>query len=409
MEIRSIKAFKILDSRQKETISIDVTLQDFTASASAPNGTSRGKKEAFDFSFNGIEYSIALIEKIGRDIINANLKLESFDDLARVEEIIAKYDHTQNYQVVGGNAVFALEAALLKAIARHRGIELWELLREGNRKFVKSRHIPMPLGNCIGGGKHATSRAPEFQEFLLAPKTNKFFEAYFINMQAYKKAKELMQRLNKLSGLTIENALCGDMENEEALDLLVEVRENIYEAFGIKLDIGIDIAASSFFKNNIYAYKLKSLNASRQLEYIERLVTKYGIFYVEDPFQEDDMASFARLNSVLKGKCLVVGDDLTCTNAKLIQNAITKNAISGVIIKPNQAGSLLKVRDAINVAKASGLKCIVSHRSGETTDDFIADLAFGWQADYLKAGIVGKEREAKLKRMIAIEKSLRGL
>jgi enolase len=409
MEIRSIKAFKILDSRQKETISIDVTLQDFTVSASAPNGTSRGKKEAFDFSFNGIEYSIALIEKIGRDIINANLKLESFDDLARVEEIIAKYDHTQNYQVVGGNAVFALEAALLKAIAKHRGIELWELLREGNRKFVKSRHIPMPLGNCIGGGKHATLKAPEFQEFLLAPKTNKFFEAYFINMQAYKKAKELMQRLNKLSGLTIENALCGDMENEEALDLLVEVRENIYEAFGIKLDVGIDIAASSFFKNNIYAYKLKSLNASRQLEYIERLVTKYGIFYVEDPFQEDDMASFARLNSVLKGKCLVVGDDLTCTNAKLIQNAIAKNAISGVIIKPNQAGSLLKVRDAINVAKASGLKCIVSHRSGETTDDFIADLAFGWQADYLKAGIVGKEREAKLKRMIAIEKSLRGL
>jgi enolase len=409
MEIKSIKAFKILDSRQKETIGIDVALQDFTASASAPNGTSRGKKEAFDFSFNGIEYSIALIEKIGRDIINANLKLESFDDLARVEEIIAKYDHTQNYQVVGGNAVFALEAALLKAIARHRGIELWELLREGNRKFVKSRHIPMPLGNCIGGGKHATSRAPEFQEFLLAPKTNKFFEAYFINMQAYKKAKELMQRLNKLSGLTIENALCGDMENEEALDLLVEVRENIYEAFGIKLDIGIDIAASSFFKNNIYAYKLKSLNASRQLEYIERLVAKYGIFYVEDPFQEDDMASFARLNSVLKGKCIVVGDDLTCTNAKLIQNAIAKNAISGVIIKPNQAGSLLKVRDAINVAKASGLKCIVSHRSGETTDDFIADLAFGWQADYLKAGIVGKEREAKLKRMIAIEKSLRGL
>lgn len=407
MKIKTIKAFKTFDSRNKETIKVEIFLDDASVFAIAPNGTSKGKKEVLDFSINGVEYSISMIERIGREIINSNIKLEEFEDLRKIEEIISRYDSSENYKIIGGNAVYALEAALIKAIAKTRDIESWQVLREAKPRIV-SRIIPMPLGNCIGGGKHTLTSTTEFQEFLITPQTKKFFEASFINQQAYKKTREIMQRLNKLSGVNIENALCASIDNKEALDLLVEVKEYIAESFGIKLNIGVDIAATNFYKGNVYVYKLKSLSASRQLDYINELINKYNLFYVEDPFYEDDFENFAKLTKMAR-KTIICGDDLICTNPKIIDIAIRKNATSGVIIKPNQVGSLIKTRETFTKAKNAGIKCVVSHRSGETIDDFIADLAVGWNADYIKTGIVGKEREAKLKRIIAIEKSIAGL
>ncbi len=401
MEIKSIKALKAYDSRGKETIQVIASLKDANVFAIAPNGTSKGKKEVRDFSRRGIEYSIELINKIGQEIINSKINLENFDSLALVEQIVRKYDATKDLSILGGNALYALEASLVKAMAKANSLEPWQILGKAPRV------MPLPLGNCIGGGKHIeASLKPEFQEFLITARTTKFFEAYFINIHAYKKAQELLKRIGKFSGLTIENAVYGPFSNEEAIDLLIEVKENISETFGVKLDIGIDVAASSFFKANTYQYKTKPqlLSPSKQLDYIESLIAKHNLFYVEDPFHEDDFENFSRLTS--KVKCLVVGDDLTCTNPEIIEKAIKTKAISGVIIKPNQAGSLLTTKRAFDLAKKAGIKCIVSHRSGETVDDFIADIAVGWNADYIKAGIVGKEREAKLKRIVAIEKSL---
>ncbi|MEM4318658.1 MAG: enolase C-terminal domain-like protein [Candidatus Pacearchaeota archaeon] len=407
MKPANIKASQVYDSRGKPTIKVTIVFSGGEVFAIAPNGTSTGRKEVRDFSIKGIEYSLILIDKIGEELKNVNL--ESFESLQKVEDIVKKYDNTQDYRILGGNALYALEAALIKAIAKSQGLEPWRLLRESEKIRLKLR-MPMPLGNCIGGGKHSTIvGSPEFQEFLITPITKKFFEACFINMHAYKKAKELLQRLNKLKGITIENALCGTFSNEEAIDFLIEVRENIKETFGIELDIGIDVAATSFFKANTYQYKTKplSLSASSQLEFIKQLIKKHNLVYVEDPFYEDDFESFARLTSQVSN-CLVVGDDLTCTNPTYIEKAIKMRAINGVIIKPNQIGSLLTTKYTFDLAKKAGIKCIVSHRSGDTIDDFIADLAVGWQADFIKAGITGREREAKLKRIIAIEKSLIG-
>lgn len=428
MKLSQIKASKVYDSRGKATIEVTINFNSTSVSASAPNGTSRGKKEVIDFSRKGVDYSIELVNKVGAEILSKGLKFESFEDLAKIEEIIRKYDSSSDYRIFGGNAVYALEAAMLKAIAKANELETWQLLESKAKAKPK---MPLPLGNCIGGGKHIKeSEKPEFQEFLLTPRTKKFFEAVFINREAYKRAKEFLQKKGKLTGLTIENALFGPFSNEEALSILEEVRESIKESFGIKLELGVDIAATSFYSKskNAYYYSKPArpaqpaqpveltkpaksirpaiLSASAQLDYISELIKKHGLFYVEDPFHEDDFESFSRLSAITK--CLIVGDDLTCTNAEIIKKAIACKAIKGVIIKPNQAGSLIATKQAFDLARRAGLKTIISHRSGETEDDFIADLAVGWQADFIKAGIIGKEREAKLKRVVAIEKSLTG-
>ena len=402
MEIKNIKAYKAYDSRNKETIKVEISFNSDKVFAIAPNGTSKGKKEARDFSIKGIDYSIELVNKIGKEIIDRKIAIENFYDLEKIEEIIRKYDNSDNFMIIGGNSVYALEAALIKAFAKINEVEPWQFLAK-----TKPR-VPRPIGNCIGGGKHIEARKkPEFQEFLIIPKTKRFFEAYFIMQQAYKKAKELLERIGKFSGMvTIENALVPLMDNEEILDLLIEVKENIKENFGITIDLGIDVAASSFYKNNVYEYKTKmqKLNASRQLSYIADLIEKYKLFYVEDPFEENDFTNFSKLRS--KVNALIVGDDLTVTNPELIKHAIDKKAINAVIIKPNQVGSLIKTKQAVDIAKKNGINCVISHRSGETIDAFIADLAIAWSLPFIKAGIVGKEREAKLRRIVAIEKYL---
>lgn len=402
MNINWIKANKVLDSRGKETIEVKININGKIFSAIAPSGTSKSKKEVRDFSFKGINYSLELIDKIGKEIINQGIKIEEFNDLEKIEEIIKKYDSTRDFHIIGGNAVYALEAALIKAFSNINGFDVWRFLTKRKPK-INLR----PIGNCVGGGKHVEiANKPEFQEFLIIPKTKKFFEAYFVMNQAYKKAKEILERMNKLIGVTIENALLAKMNNEEILDLLIEVKENVKENFDVNIDLGIDIAANSFFINNVYEYKtkMKRLSSSRQLEYVNDLIRKYNLFYVEDPFEENDFDSFSKLLKL--SKCLIVGDDLTATNPEIIKKAIEKKAINGVIIKPNQVGSLLKTKLAVDIANKYGVNCIISHRSGETMDDFIADLAIGWQLPFIKAGIIGKEREIKLRRIISIEKIL---
>ncbi|MEM2707717.1 MAG: enolase C-terminal domain-like protein [Candidatus Pacearchaeota archaeon] len=402
MNINWIKANKILDSRGKETIEVIINLDNKIFKASAPSGTSKSKKEVRDFSFKGINYSIELIEKIGKEIIDYGIKINEFNDLEKVEDIIKKYDPTNDLHIIGGNAVYALEAALIKSFSSANNIDVWRFLSDS-----KIKPNIRPIGNCIGGGKHTEiSNKPEFQEFLVIPKTKKFFESCFIMNQAYKKAKEILERMNKFVGLTIENSLVAKMNNEEILDLLIEVKENIKENFDISLDIGIDVAANNFFVNNVYEYKTKmqKLSASRQLEYIYNLIKKYNLFYVEDPFHEDDFESFGKLLKLTNS--LIVGDDLTATNHEIIKKAIEKKAINAVIIKPNQVGSLIKTKMAVDIAKKYGINCIISHRSGETMDDFIADLAIAWKIPFIKTGIIGKEREIKLRRIINIEKIL---
>ena len=262
----------------------------------------------------------------------------------------------------------------------------------------KASNLPRLVGNCVGGGKHTTSdKKPDFQEFLLIPDTNSVQEAYEINKKIKKQVEQDLKKRddNFKAKKNDENAWVTALNEKEILDILN--KKNI--------SLGVDIASSGFYKRGKYHYFNPMLDRTEeeQTYYIENLIKNSKLFYVEDPFNEENFESFGKL---LK-KCpnsLIVGDDLTTTNPTRLKRAIDEKSINAIIVKPNQIGSLIKVKEVCEMARKNNIKMVFSHRSGETDESILADLAFGFQADFLKCGIDGKEREAKIKRLIEIEK-----
>ncbi|MFH1365339.1 MAG: hypothetical protein ABIH28_02030 [archaeon] len=390
MKIKSVSARAIFDSRKEKTIlvSIKTNVGDFFASA--PNGKSTGKHAKKIYKKN-LEGDIKAIKDFS-DYFDEEV-LEKFEDLQRVEDIVDRH--------VGANTLFALESAILKAIAFEQKKQVWELIGSSAKRF------PRLVGNCVGGGVHSNSeRKPDFQEFLLIPKSKSVKESFEINKKAKKEVEKLLEENDKnFKGDTLkgtskndENAWMTSLNEKEILDVLKK----------LKIPLGLDVAASSFYKRKNYQYKNPLLRRSReeQLGYLSNLIKNFNLFYIEDAFEENDFESFAKLLKKFPSS-LIVGDDLIVTNYKRLEKAIENKSINGIIVKPNQIGSLLEVKRVCELAKKNNIKIVFSHRSGETEENILADLAFGFQADFFKCGIDGKEREAKLKRLIEIERSLK--
>ncbi len=405
MDIEKIEARKIANSRGEESIEVSIVNNNGKFSTSAPSGKSKGKYEASAFPSSGVDGSIKIINKLSEKIIKVSEKVDEFEELERVEDEIRKVDKTTGWNLIGANALFALEASMLKLMARERGRELWKLLIDGKRA-----RFPFPVGNAIGGGMHSeNSPKPDIQEFLFIPKEKEFFENVFLMKHAKDYAYDILKdKDRKFSGRTNdENAWQTSFDNDNALRIMQEVCQRVMDKFETKIEIGIDAAASSFFRFGKYEYKNKQnkLEPIEQVYYMEKLAKGFSLEYIEDPLQEEDFENFAKLTG--KAKCLIVGDDLTVTSLERLKQAVKKKSITGIIIKPNQNGSLVETKKVIDFAKKNDIKTIISHRSGETEDNTIADLAVAWQADYIKTGISGREREAKLKRIIEIEKSVK--
>ena len=268
----------------------------------------------------------------------------------------------------------------------------------------KDEKFPELAGNCIGGGLHSEfvrRKRPDFQEFLLIPKEKSFCHAVTINLKAYYKAKSIL----KSRRINDENAVETFKTNEEVLEVLSKIAKQY------KLRIGLDIAASSFFEKGYYKYKNKELIRDKvdQTDYIKNLIKKFNIFYVEDPMQEEDFSGFKEILNYTKDnnlKTLVVGDDLVTTNMRLTMRAVGSDSINAMIIKPNQIGSLIEVKKVVEFCNKHNIIKIFSHRSGETSDNILADYCIGFEGDFIKTGIYGRERLIKLKRIIDIEKTL---
>lgn len=402
--IKEIIASRIFNSRKETSILVTVKTDAGAAEASAPGGMSRGKHEAQPYSARGIDFSIELVNKLGKEIIRQKISIDTFKDLEYVERLARKLDNSMDWKILGANSLFALESALLKAGALEQGKELWQFLNEN------ARAMPRLLGNCIGGGKHSRQKErPDFQEFLISPKTGKVFDSQFINTNAYTKLRRLLEQSGKYTGeLTDENAYSPNLDAEQILDILTITKKEIESRFENRIDIGLDVAGSSLWNGLTYSYKNPALKRDQQsqIEYISGLIKKYNLFYVEDPLQEDDFAGFAKLLAITEGRCLICGDDLIATQFDRLEKAAMEKSINAVIIKPNQNGSLIETKRIIDLAKINKITCIISHRSGETLDATIADLAFAWQIPFIKTGIAGKERLAKINRLIQIEKNL---
>jgi enolase len=383
MRIKEVSAKSILDSRKEKTIFVSIKTNVGNFSASSPSGKSKGKHEAKSYIKN-VEEDIKKIKQISAYF--SEEIIENFDDLKRIEDIVEGH--------VGANTIFALESAILKAVAKKQKKQIWELINPDARIF------PRLVGNCIGGGQHSDSeKKPDFQEFLLIPDFNSVKKSFETN----KKAKEmtgmiLKEEDKKFDGeKNDENAWMTSLNEKEVLDILKK----------LNIPLGVDIASSSFYKRKKYLYKNPMLkrDADEQMSYLTNLIKNCNLFYIEDPFDEEDFESHAKLLKKFPDS-LIVGDDLIVTNPKRLKKAIEMKSVNAIIVKPNQIGSLIKVKEVCEIAKKNNIKIVFSHRSGETEEIILADLAFGFGADFFKCGIEGDVREGKIKRLIEIEKFL---
>lgn len=395
MKIKELSARVILDSRKEKTIEVSVKTENGLFSSSSPSGKSKGRNEAPSY--------IRTIEEDIKELLNMQNKLSSleinyFRDLEKVEEIVKGF--------VGANVLYALETAILKALALEQGKQLWQVLNP------KARRMPHPAGNCIGGGLHTQllkGLRLDFQEFLIIPKTRKFSQDVFLMQKAHELTAKSLKARNALGSLNDENANSTNLTNEEALEILNNVRSEL-ENEGEKVEIGLDVASSSFYARGKYEYKnpYKVISSLEQKDYIKEIIKKFGIFYAEDGLREEDFYGFSLLKKELNEEkpTLIVGDDLICSNLERLKKALMEKSVNAIIVKPNQVGSLIDIAKLVALAKKYEIATIMSHRSGETMDYALADYAFAFQTEFIKTGIKGKEREIKLNRLIEIEKSL---
>ena len=391
MIIKSVSAKSILDSRKEKTISVSIKTNVGKFSSSAPNGKSTGKFASKIYK-KSLEKDIETLEKFSDYF--SNEIMEKFDDLRRIEDILDNH--------VGANTLFALESATLKAMAKEQKKEVWQIINSE----IKNPQFPRLVGNCIGGGKHSETigeKKPDFQEFEIIPNLKSVKDSLDTNKSSKTNTEQILQTADDKFKKTKndENAWMTSLDDKSVLDVLKKSIKS-------KTDLGLDVAASSFYKRKKYHYKNPRLDRTpeEQLNYLSNLIKNFNLFYVEDPFEENDFENFTKLLKKFPER-LIVGDDLTVTNYKRLEKAIKEKSINAIIVKPNQNGSLMEVKRVCELAKKHDIKIVFSHRSGETKEDILADLAFGFQADFFKCGITGEEREVKLNRLAEIEKSLK--
>tara|TARA_Y100000310_G_scaffold268572_1_gene281234 strand:- start:4163 stop:5323 length:1161 start_codon:yes stop_codon:yes gene_type:complete len=386
MKIKRLRAKQIKDTRGDKTIEIVLKTDFGKFIASSPNGKSRGKFEAKPWK-RSLASDIGVVN--GADVCDLDIK--SFDDLKLVEK---KFKSK-----VGANTMIALEYVFLRALARVNRKEVWEVINSTSRK------MPRPVGNIIGGGAHSGNKLKaDFQEFHVIPMSSSIKKNVKILLRAHKNARRFLRNVDSgfKSRKNDESAWQSSLSNERVMKVIVDVKNNVRDEFKEKVGVGLDVAASQFFSNGKYRYKNERATRSvrEQVEFMNEIARRF--FYIEDGMDENDFAGFSKI----KSKGLVVGDDLTVTNLSRIKKAVKMKSVNAVIIKPNQNGSLVSVKEIVEFCRRKKIKMIFSHRSGETSDNILADLAFGFGADFIKTGVSGRGRKEKLKRLVEIERSL---
>lgn len=389
--IESVTLRTILDSRGNPTVEAEICSPNGFGRAAAPSGASTGTHEA---KVLPPQEAITEAEKslvpslIGKDISDQT----GFDLLLR------EIDGTPDFSTIGANVAVALSLAHAKAAASTQGMDLFRYLGG-----IYANELPLPLGNVIGGGAHAAD-ATDIQEFLIVPTgALDAQEAVFANAAVHKRIKEMLIAQGKACGKGDEGAWAPRIDDSEAFELVSEAVAYVSDDLTVEIDIGLDVAASELWKEGAYNYRDTKRSPEEQIAYIGELVDRYELVYVEDPLHEEDFEGFADLTSQVGDRCFICGDDLFVTNVDRIEEGIDKSAANCVLIKPNQIGTLSDTFEAVRLAHANGMETVMSHRSGETTDETIAHLATAFGCMYLKTGVVGGERIAKLNELIRIE------
>ncbi len=414
-KIKSVSAREILNSRGQPAVESTVILDnDTAASASCPSGKSVSSYEAVElldqdptkFGGKGVSKAVSNVNTILSQAITGMDVLSQ----SEIDRKMIEADGTPNKSKLGANAILSVSIAVAKAAAKSTKTPLYAYLRQ-YISAPNTAKFPTPAFNILNGGKHASGNI-DFQEIMIIPATSKTFsQGLEIGAAIYSALQATLKAANYTTLVGDEGGFAPTLPtNKDALLLVKDAIAKTPFQYGFDVFFGIDAAANSFYSEKRYLIKDKktALTASDLVNYYEELHSVFHLLYLEDPLSEDDWDGWKEACAKLSKTMIIVGDDLVSTNPSRLQEAISKKAVTAIIVKPNQIGTVIEALAVVEVAKQAGLKIIVSHRSGETNDDFIADFAVGVGADYAKFGAPARgERVAKYNRLLQIEKEMR--
>ena len=403
--IEDVYAIEVLDSRGNPTVKATVALSDGTvASAIVPSGASTGKREALELRDKDERYCgkgvLKAVENVNSQIAEAVIGLDAFDQKALDDEM-RELDGTDNYSNLGANAVLGVSMAVARAAAKSLDVPLYRYLGGANASV-----LPVPMFNIINGGAHANNSV-DFQEFMIMPfGFDKFSDALRAASEIYHTLKGLLNAAGHSTAVGDEGGFAPNLnDNEEPIKLIMQAIEKAGYKAGEQIKLALDVAASELYENGKYKLEGKEFSSEELIERYAQLCEKYPIFSIEDGLSEDDWAGWAKLTSKLGSKVQLVGDDLFVTNEKILREGIQKGVANAILIKPNQIGTVSQTMQTIRLAQRKGYRCVMSHRSGESEDSFIADFAVAMNTGQIKTGATSRsERNAKYNRLLEIER-----
>ncbi|MEV6628798.1 enolase [Amycolatopsis pretoriensis] len=406
--IEQVGAREILDSRGNPTVEVEVALDDGTlARAAVPSGASTGEHEAVElrdgdtgrYNGKGVERAVAaVLDEIGPEMVG----IEAVDQRI-VDQKLVDLDGTPAKSRLGANAILGVSLAVAKAAAESAELELFRYLGGPNAHV-----LPVPMLNILNGGSHADSNV-DVQEFMIAPiGAETFREALRWGAEVYHSLKSVLKGRGLSTGLGDEGGFAPNLaNNREALDLILQAIEKAGYTPGRDVALALDVAATEFFADGAYTFEGSKKSAEQMSAYYAELIRDYPMVSIEDPLSEDDWDGWVTLTADIGEKVQIVGDDLFVTNPDRLEEGITRRAANALLVKVNQIGTLSETLDAISLATSFGYKSMMSHRSGETEDTFIADLAVATGVGQIKTGAPARgERIAKYNQLLRIEETL---
>jgi enolase len=408
--IDDIRANEVMDSRGNPTVQATVSLSDGTvASAIVPSGASTGKREALELRDGGSRYMgkgvLQACENVNEKISDALVGISPFNQ-AEVDLVMKTVDGTENYSELGANAVLGVSMAVARAAAISLGMPLYRYLGGANGVT-----LPVPMINIINGGEHANNSV-DFQEYMIIPKGfNTFSEGLQAAAEIYQNLKKVVDSMGESTAVGDEGGFAPNLKsNEEPLQVIVKAIEMAGYEVGTQIALALDVAASELI-NDDGKYVLKSenreLTSAEMVAYYADLCSKYPIVSIEDGLSEDDWDGWKLMTDEIGDKVQIVGDDLFVTNVSILAEGIEKGIANSILIKPNQIGSVSETMQTIRLAQRNGYTCVMSHRSGESEDTFIADFAVAMNTGQIKTGSTARsDRIAKYNRLLEVEREL---
>ena len=406
-KIKDIIGREILDSRGNPTVEVDVILENgIMGRACVPSGASTGEREALEMRDGGSRFMgkgvLNAVSHVNNELRNLVIGMDALDQKA-IDYAMIELDGTETKSKFGANAILGVSMAVMKAAALYKGLPLYKYIGNGES-------LPVPMMNIINGGAHADNKL-DFQEFMIIPQADNIHDRVRIGAEVFHNLKKVLNSKGLSTGVGDEGGFAPDLQsNSEGFELIMEAIKKAGYTPGKDVCLAIDVAASEFYENGKYELvgEGRSLSTLELVDFYEELVNKYPIISIEDPVDENDWDGFRLITERIGDKVQLVGDDLFVTNKKCLQMGIDNHAGNAILLKVNQIGTITETLETIDLARRNGYKTIISHRSGETEDTTIADLAVGLDLGQIKTGSMSRtDRICKYNQLMRIEEELK--